>query len=526
MKELDYLKDYIELDDSYFDFIYLEDADGYSIDAYALGLKRNIELKEEVKIIIPLTHENKPILSVGPSFFNNEKVIGVCIPDSKHQIELDFNSNIFIKELYIGNNCRLGSVYVLDENRLEKIVVSKENKFYDSRNDCNAIIETRTDALLLGCKNTIIPNDIKVIALVGFSGCINLNKIKLPESLVYLEEECFINCSIKELFIPKNVGYIGPKAFSRCNELKKIEVDKDNPFYDSRDNSNAIIETCSNKLMFGCKNTTIPNSIKIIGKNSFNGVYSSNELIIPDNIEVIKSGAFANCKNIKKLFIGKGVKKIKPHSFDLTNIEKIEVDKDNPFYDSRDNSNAIIDSSSNKLVVGCCNAIIPKTIKSIGKYAFYECSKLTELEIPDNVIEIKASAFSYCNSLKSIRLPKNIKFNAYGAFYECNSLTSIDIPENAYFAYMCSFASCENLNSVYNLDNAKYINRDTFLGSNVKLISLNKELDGYMKKHIFDLFPELETIIYKNKEYKRKDLATDSNYWYFENDELVINEIN
>ena len=91
---------------------------------------------------------------------------------------------------------------------------------------------------------------------------------------------------------------------------------------------------------------------------------------------------------------------------------------------------------------------------------------------------------------------------------------------------MCSFASCENLNSVYNLDNAKYINRDTFLGSNVKLISLNKELDGYMKKHIFDLFPELETIIYKNKEYKRKDLATDSYYWYFENDELVINEIN
>ena len=47
-----------------------------------------------------------------------------------------------------------------------------------------------------------------------------------------------------------------------------------------------------------------------------------------------------------------------------------------------------------------------------------------------------------------------------------------------------------------------------------------------MKKHIFDLFPELETIIYKNKEYKSKDLATDSNYWYFENDELVINEIN
>jgi hypothetical protein len=67
------------------------------------------------------------------------------------------------------------------------------------------------------------------------------------------------------------VTSIGDMAFPDCTGLNSITVEKGNTKYDSRDNCNAIIETNTNKLIAGCKNTTIPNSVTSIGERAFYG---------------------------------------------------------------------------------------------------------------------------------------------------------------------------------------------------------------------------------------------------------------
>ena len=74
---------------------------------------------------------------------------------------------------------------------LTSIIVDKKNQKYDSRNDCNAIIDTQTNALIMGCKNTIIPEDIKSIGVDAFYRCTGLTSIKIPDSVKTIGTSAF-----------------------------------------------------------------------------------------------------------------------------------------------------------------------------------------------------------------------------------------------------------------------------------------------------------------------------------------------
>ena len=201
--------------------------------------------------------------------------------------------------------------------------------------------------------------------------------------------------------------FIGDTTFSEWEDLTSIVVEEGNTQYDSRNNCNAIIETSSNRLIAGCKNTTIPNSVKSIGNYAFRSCNGLTSITIPNSVTFIGDFAFCGC-------------------WDLTSIV---VEEGNIRYDSRHNCNAIIETLSNKLIVGCKNTTIPNSVKSIGNYAFAYCSDLISVAIPNSVTSIGSSAFEGCDGLTSITIPNSVIRIGDRVFLYCDNLKEIIIPK-------------------------------------------------------------------------------------------------
>ena len=113
---------------------------------------------------------------------------------------------------------------------LTSIVVDSGNSIYDSRNDCNAIIETASNTLVAGCQNTIIPNIVTSIGNDAFSSCESLTSIEIPNSVTSIGDYAFSQCSsLTSIEIPNSVTRIGNYAFYLCESLTKITCLATNP---------------------------------------------------------------------------------------------------------------------------------------------------------------------------------------------------------------------------------------------------------------------------------------------------------
>ncbi|MBQ9672150.1 MAG: leucine-rich repeat domain-containing protein [Prevotella sp.] len=109
------------------------------------------------------------------------------------------------------------------------------------------------------------------------------------------------NTKITSIVIPNSVRYIDAFSFSGCSNLSSIQVEAGNSRYDSRDNCNAVIETADDALRIGCKNTTIPSSVKEIAGNSFHNCTGLTSITIPSSVVDIHPYAFNNCANLKEV---------------------------------------------------------------------------------------------------------------------------------------------------------------------------------------------------------------------------------
>jgi len=164
---------------------------------------------------------------------------------------------------------------------LNSIVIEEGNPVYDSRNNCNALIETQTNTLIKGCQNTTIPNGIIRIENDAFHGCLGLTSVTIPASVT-------------------DISY---SAFGGCGGLTSINVDSENPNYDSRDNCNAIIEKSTNLLIRGCQSTIIPNGVTSIGASAFDGCDDLTSISIPSSVTDIGSMAFSGCNNLADVYM-------------------------------------------------------------------------------------------------------------------------------------------------------------------------------------------------------------------------------
>ena len=132
-----------------------------------------------------------------------------------------------------------------------------------------------------------------------YYGCSHLTSVTIPNSVTSIGYEAFVGCSgLTSIEIPNSVTSIGINAFVGCSGLTSISVENGNPNYDSRDNCNAIIETSTNNILQGCKNTAIPNSVTSIGDRAFSFCFDLTSIIIPNSVISIGNYAFYNCNGL------------------------------------------------------------------------------------------------------------------------------------------------------------------------------------------------------------------------------------
>ena len=258
-----------------------------------------------------------------------------------------------------------------------------------------------------------IPNSVTTIGNYAFGNCSSLTSIDIGNSVTSIGEGAFRGCSgLTSIDIPDSVTSIGNGAFSGCTGLTSIKVNSANPQYDSRNNCNAIIEKATNALIFGCKNTIIPNSVKSIGESAFDGCSSLTSITIPSCVTGIGQRAFYGCSSLTSIDIPNSVTTIGNYAFgNCSSLTSVTI-----------NSNAIISktyssSLSLKNIFGnqVKSYIIGDSVTSIGSYAFYNCSSLNSVTIPSSVTSIGSNAFSSCTNLQKVLVP----INDYAAF--CNN---------------------------------------------------------------------------------------------------------
>ena len=334
----------------------------------------------------------------------------------------------------------IGNGAFRDCSGLSSILVENGKPVYDSRNNCNSIIETASNTLIAGCQNTIIPNSVTSIDINAFAGCSSLTSANIPSSITSIGDHAFYDCKgLTSLTIPNSVTSIGYGAFSGCSGLTSIFVEKENPVYDSRNNCNSIIETASNTLIAGCQNTIIPNDVTSIDDDAFSYCSGLTSITIPSSVTSIGSGAFLY-SGLTSITIPNSVTSIGISAFDST-----------PWYNNQEDGVVYLGNVLYKYKGTMPNNTeinIKDGTVSISDYAFYNCRGLTSVTIPNSVTSIGGGTFNGCSNLTAVNIPNSVTSIGDWAFYGCYGLTSVTIPNGVTTIGRYAFSSCYGLTSV------------------------------------------------------------------------------
>ncbi len=212
--------------------------------------------------------------------------------------------------------------------------------------------------------DTVYRGTIYTVTHVGnlaFWQC-DVTGVTLPNTITTIETQAFMECTLDSIYIPASVTSIEPGAFGGCNQLVSIQVDENNPVYDSRENCNAIIETATNTMVCATLGTVIPSSVTAIGELCFgnypDGLHISS-IVIPDQVVSIGAQAFMFCCNLQDVTIGSSVASIGERAFNFTGIENLVL----PASVATISEHAFSYSFNLKSVV--CKAIIPPVAENV-----------------------------------------------------------------------------------------------------------------------------------------------------------------
>lgn len=365
-------------------------------------------------------------------FSNCSELTHITIPNSVSVIDnFAFYNCSKLSTLEIPRSVTSISKYAFNAcSGLGSIIVDEGNHVYDSRDNCNAIIETSTNNLIKGCKATLIPGSVTSIGENAFILCTSLSDITIPGSVISIGENAFSGCSgLSSVVLPNSVTSIGGSSFYGCSNLLSLTIPDSVvsigefafygiPWY------NNLYATLPDgiiylgKVAYTFKGTMAGNArVEIadgtlgIGDNAFNAENNGGPLSItlPNTVVHIGQRAFLNCSSLASLYIPASVKSIGTSAFGACwGLSSIVVDEENTVYDSRDNCNAIIETCTNTLIAGCRVTNIPRTVTAIGEYAFAAQQGISSLTIPGTINKIDENAFSACFGLKDVYVERKV----------------------------------------------------------------------------------------------------------------------
>jgi len=399
------------------------------------------------------------------AFRDCSNMVSINIPNSVSHIGYSaFSGCTALTSIIIPNSVTIIETSEMLFSRctnLVSIIVSESNPKYDSRNNCNAIIETATNTLICACKNTIIPNSVTTIGAYAFLACTGLTSITIPNGVANIGYYAFGGCTdLASVSIPGSVTSIGELAFFRCYGLTSVDI------------SNGVISIGERAFEYctSLASISIGNSVSSIGNEAFNGCKALTSITIPNSVTSIGYSAFSGCIGLTSITIPNSVTSI-GHSafFGCTGLTKVFM-SDIPAWCAIQFS----DGSSNPLCYAhhlysdenteITNLVIPNSVTSIGNNTFFGCTGLTSITIPNSVTSIGQGAFSGCSGLTSITIPSSVTDIEQSAFYNCTGLTSIDIPSSVTSIGQSAFSNCSGLISFTIPNGVTSIGVETFRG--------------------------------------------------------------
>ena len=186
-----------------------------------------------------------------------------------------------------------------------KVKIDGIKYWLERRNGTALVLPNKYSGELVILSSIITPKDGATYRVTdlddkAFADCGKLTSISIPEGVASICSSAFHDCkALKSVTIPKSVTSIGYEPFMNCADLMSIKVTSGNPKYDSRSNCNAIIETATNTLLYGCRKTIIPDSVTNIGDSAFGNCVGMTSVKIPKSVTSIDEYAFADCENLR-----------------------------------------------------------------------------------------------------------------------------------------------------------------------------------------------------------------------------------
>ena len=302
---------------------------------------------------------------------------------------------------------------------LEYLAVDKESTKYDSREGCNAIIETATNTLVSGCQYSHIPEGVQAIARLAFYN-IPIKKVTIPASVTSLAQTSFADCS--QLVSIECKGYTVPTA----TQTSIIECPN-------------LVVTVPREAVGKYRSATGWKNLTVMPAGLIGFADSAVKTICLANWDTNSDGelSYAEAAAVTTLVASSTGKSAFYNNSTITSFNELQYFtglttlEDNVFY----------------LCTKLASVTLPSTITSIGQSAFSGCKLLKNVFLHEGITSIGQYAFNTCEKLISITLPQSLTTIGDFAFME-SGLRGIYIPAGVTSLGKILFAKCKDLTSI------------------------------------------------------------------------------